>query len=147
MANYHLEVSIISRRKGRSVVKSVNYISGRKLHDHYNNKTYYSARFFFRIKLHPNFIIYKTFVMKLTKQKHDMMPAPHVNSKAHCQMNYLFTNKNKLFMNLSVTTLLLMAYAQLPLSMKVETKQIQNRIILTSTSLCQPGLLIKTALI
>ena len=44
MANYHLEVSIISRRKGRSVVKSVNYISGRKLHDHYNNKTYYNRR-------------------------------------------------------------------------------------------------------
>ena len=42
MANYHLEVSIISRRKGRSVVKSVNYIIGRKLHDHYNNKTYYN---------------------------------------------------------------------------------------------------------
>lgn len=44
MANYHLEVSIISRRKNRSVVKSVNYISGRKLHDRYNNKTYYNKR-------------------------------------------------------------------------------------------------------
>lgn len=44
MANYHLEVSIISRRKGRSVVKSVNYISGRKLHDSYNNRTYYNQR-------------------------------------------------------------------------------------------------------
>ena len=44
MANYHLEVGIISRRKNRSVVKSVNYISGRKLHDGYNNKTYYNRR-------------------------------------------------------------------------------------------------------
>lgn len=44
MANYHLEVSIISRRKGRSVVKSVNYISGEKLHDNYNNRIYYNRR-------------------------------------------------------------------------------------------------------
>lgn len=44
MANYHLEISIISRRKGRSVVKSVNYISGVKLHDNYNNRTYYNQR-------------------------------------------------------------------------------------------------------
>lgn len=54
MANYHLEVSIISRRKGRSVVKSVNYISGKKLHDRYNNKTYYNRR--------KDLILYKIFL-------------------------------------------------------------------------------------
>lgn len=44
MANYHLEVSIISRGKGRSVTSSASYICGRKLHDSYNGKTYYNPR-------------------------------------------------------------------------------------------------------
>ena len=54
MANYHLEVSIISRRKNRSVVKSVNYISGRKLHDRYNSRTYYHRR--------KDLLLYKIFL-------------------------------------------------------------------------------------
>lgn len=44
MANYHLEVSVISRGKGRSVTKLANYISGQKLHDNYYDKTYYRRR-------------------------------------------------------------------------------------------------------
>lgn len=44
MANYHCEVQVISRGKGRSVTKSVNYITGRKLYDIYNGKTYYRQR-------------------------------------------------------------------------------------------------------
>jgi len=44
MANYHLEISIISRRKGRSVTGSVSYITGRKLHDCYQNRTYNNPR-------------------------------------------------------------------------------------------------------
>lgn len=40
MANYHLEIDTISRGKGRSVAKSVNYISGKRIHDDYNNKIY-----------------------------------------------------------------------------------------------------------
>ncbi len=44
MANFHLEIENISRGKGRSVVKSANYISGKKLHDDYNSKTYYNTR-------------------------------------------------------------------------------------------------------
>lgn len=44
MANFHLEVQVISRGKGRSVTKLANYISGRKLHDGYTNKTYYKRR-------------------------------------------------------------------------------------------------------
>lgn len=44
MANFHFEVEIISRRKGRSIVKAVNYISGRKMYDAYNDKTYYDKR-------------------------------------------------------------------------------------------------------
>jgi len=44
MANFHLEVSIISRGKGRSITKTANYISGKKLRDNYNGKTYYNRR-------------------------------------------------------------------------------------------------------
>lgn len=44
MANYHFEVGIISRGKCRSVVKSVSYITGKKLRDCHNNKTYYNRR-------------------------------------------------------------------------------------------------------
>lgn len=44
MANYHLEVSVISRGHGRSITKSVSYISGKKLYDNYNGKICYSQR-------------------------------------------------------------------------------------------------------
>ena len=44
MANYHLEVQVISRGQGRSVTKLANYITGRKLHDSYYDKTYYRKR-------------------------------------------------------------------------------------------------------
>lgn len=44
MANYHLEVQAISRRKGRSVTRLASYITGRKLRDNYNGKTYYHRR-------------------------------------------------------------------------------------------------------
>ena len=44
MANYHLEVKNISRGKGHSIVKSVNYISGEKIRDDYNDKAYYNTR-------------------------------------------------------------------------------------------------------
>lgn len=44
MANYHLEVQVISRGKGRSVAKLANYITGHKLRDNYNGKTYYQRR-------------------------------------------------------------------------------------------------------
>ena len=41
MANYHLEVQVISRGKGRSVTRLANYISGKRLHDSYRDETYY----------------------------------------------------------------------------------------------------------
>lgn len=44
IANYHLEVQAISRGKGRSVTKLANYISGCRLHDSRNSKTYYNRR-------------------------------------------------------------------------------------------------------
>ena len=44
MANYYVDVSIISRGKGRSVTKLANYISGQKLYDCYLDKTYYKKR-------------------------------------------------------------------------------------------------------
>ena len=44
MANYHFEVQAISRGKGRSIVKLANYITGRRLHDRYNDETYYRQR-------------------------------------------------------------------------------------------------------
>lgn len=44
MANYHLEVGIISRGKCRSVVRSASYIVGKKLHDSHNDRTYYNHR-------------------------------------------------------------------------------------------------------
>lgn len=44
MANYHLEVQTISRGKGQSVTRLANYISGKRLHDNYNGKTYYRCR-------------------------------------------------------------------------------------------------------
>lgn len=44
MANYHFEVTIISRGKDRSLTGSVSYICGRALHDRYNKKTLYHHR-------------------------------------------------------------------------------------------------------
>lgn len=44
MANYHLEVNVISRGQGRSITKAINYISGKRLHDDYTGKTYYNCR-------------------------------------------------------------------------------------------------------
>jgi len=44
MANYYLEAQAISRGKGRSVTRLANYITGRRLHDSYNSKTYYRQR-------------------------------------------------------------------------------------------------------
>ena len=44
MANYHLEVQVISRGKGRSVTRLANYISGKRLHDPYRDETYYKQR-------------------------------------------------------------------------------------------------------
>ena len=44
MANYHFEVTIISRGKGRSVTAAVGYISGKTLRDNYSSKTYYNSR-------------------------------------------------------------------------------------------------------
>lgn len=44
MGNYHLEVQVISRGKGRSVTRLATYISGEKLRDSYFEKTYYHRR-------------------------------------------------------------------------------------------------------
>ena len=44
MSNYRLEVGTISRGKGRSVTRLANYITGQRLHDSYNGKTYYKQR-------------------------------------------------------------------------------------------------------
>lgn len=44
MANYHLEVLTISRRKHSSVTRVVSYICGRTLHDSYNGRTYHNHR-------------------------------------------------------------------------------------------------------
>jgi len=39
-----MEIENISRGKGRSITKAVNYISGEKLRDEYNSTTYYRTR-------------------------------------------------------------------------------------------------------
>ena len=44
MANYHMEVQVISRGKGRSVTKLSSYIAGKNLYDGYLNKTHYNKR-------------------------------------------------------------------------------------------------------
>ncbi len=44
MANFHFEVKVISRGKGRSLTKAVNYISGCRLYDSYKSKIYYKLR-------------------------------------------------------------------------------------------------------
>lgn len=44
MANYHLETKIISRGKGGSITGSASYITGQKMRDCYNGKTYYNHR-------------------------------------------------------------------------------------------------------
>lgn len=44
MANFHLEIGVISRGKGRAFANSVSYICGKELKDLYNGKTYYNSR-------------------------------------------------------------------------------------------------------
>lgn len=44
VANFHLEVKIISRGKGRSISNTISYISGLKIRDEYNGRTCYNNR-------------------------------------------------------------------------------------------------------
>lgn len=44
MANYHLEITAISRGKGNSIARLVNYISGERVRDNYLYTTYYRKR-------------------------------------------------------------------------------------------------------
>lgn len=44
MSNFHLEIINLSRIKGRSITKAVNYISGERLRDNYKDITYYNRR-------------------------------------------------------------------------------------------------------
>ena len=44
MANFHLEVDIISRGKKRPFARAVNYISGQRMRDDYTGQTYYRRR-------------------------------------------------------------------------------------------------------
>ena len=44
MANYHLEISTVSRRHGQSVTRLANYITGECLHDDYLDTTFYTRR-------------------------------------------------------------------------------------------------------
>lgn len=41
---YHMEVSILSRGKGRSLGASLSYISGEKIHDSYSGKNHHHRR-------------------------------------------------------------------------------------------------------
>ena len=43
--NYHVEVSPLSRGKGRSLGSVLSYISGKEIHDNYSGKTYRHRRF------------------------------------------------------------------------------------------------------
>lgn len=40
MANYHMEVTTISRGKGRSIARALNYITGERIYDEYNGRSY-----------------------------------------------------------------------------------------------------------
>ena len=44
MSNYHLEVSVVSRKKGRSIAKLASYISGESLYDAYKDRTHHHHR-------------------------------------------------------------------------------------------------------
>ncbi|RKJ81516.1 hypothetical protein D7X33_03740 [Butyricicoccus sp. 1XD8-22] len=44
MANFHLEVKVISRGRAQSITSAVSYISGRKLFDAYKGTRYYHSR-------------------------------------------------------------------------------------------------------
>ena len=55
--NYHVEVSPLSRGKGRSLGSVLSYISGKEVHDNYSGKTYRHRRFDlvqFRVYLLPS---------------------------------------------------------------------------------------------
>ena len=55
--NYHVEVSPLSRGKGRSLGSVLIYISGKEVHDNYSGKTYRHRRFDlvqFRVYLPPS---------------------------------------------------------------------------------------------
>lgn len=57
MANYHMEIKPISRGKGQSVTRIINYISGERLYDSYSGNTYYRQRtdvLYHNIFLPPN---------------------------------------------------------------------------------------------
>ncbi len=57
MANYHLEIGIISRGKGRSIASAISYASRSTIHDHYLGETYCNPKndlIFCRIYLPAN---------------------------------------------------------------------------------------------
>ena len=107
MSNYHFEVTIISRGKGRSVTSSVSYISGRALHDIHNGKTYYKHR------------------EDLAWQHGSLLP-PYPMS---CHSG----SWSESSMSLLRTILLLRAYAQWPRSIESITTMTRKKIIPMST--------------
>lgn len=40
MANHHMEVSIVSRGRGSSIARAINYITGERIYDEYNGRSY-----------------------------------------------------------------------------------------------------------
>lgn len=147
MANYHFEVSTISRGKGRSLAKSVNLFLVKNYAmdilirlTSISVKTFSNARFFCQTKHHLSSITFKISAGRLIGLNTDMMHVLPVSSRALCLTSCLSLNNHGLSANISQRILLPMDCVQSPQSMKVRMKLIRNGIILTFTSLCLPVL-------
>ena len=152
MANYHFEVTIISRGKGRSVTAAVGYISGKTLRDNYSSKTYYNSR---------NDVIWqKIFLPNDAPQEFrnlqylcNEIECAEVRRDARTARQFIGSLPNELppgswfesFMNLLRTISCPVACVRSPLSIGAATVMTHQGTTLMSISLFPPGQLAKEA--
>ena len=93
---YHMEVSTLSRGKGRSLGASLSYISGKKIHDSYSGRNHHHRRT--RSGAMQGVLssgrpqgacgLSSTSVMSSTRRRSGRTPAPDACSSALCQTNW-----------------------------------------------------------
>ena len=145
MANYHLEVQVLSRGKGRSVSRLVNYISGKTIHDSRSGRTFYIgvmtcliAGFFCRPTRRLTSIICKICAMRLKPLRFAGMLGQRGSSRVLCRMSCHCRSCKASLPILSAAALFRMTFAQSRLFTRVSTHLIHRATIRILTSSCQP---------
>lgn len=143
---YHMEVSILSRGKGRSLGASLSYISGEKIHDSYSGKTtiiaepiWCNARCIILRTPPRSLRISSTSVMSSTRWKSGKTPVPDACSSVLCQTNSCQASGHESSMSSFRRTLYLRVFVRWLPSTEESYHRIIRKAIPTSTLLFQHG--------